>query len=243
MLISICSVTYYRKACVKEWLTNLDNSLEHDKFDYEILIHDNNSQDGTFDFLEDFAKDKDYIKVNKTSENIGKPRALNESFSKCSGEYFVSSDSDIVVKPGWTTELVSIMQEHDNIGLLSPFYEHNCNDPFTEYSKVKNLMGDLDLFYFQKHFGCNVAGGFIIMPAKVFWNVGAYNVQGVYGGNDARLNLAMVDKGYECAYTSRAYVEHLPPSASLTDYESWKKGVLIELRKDNSYEVSKGFWD
>lgn len=73
--LSILVVTYNCTSYIKEFIHGLVNSLE-EYTEYEILIHDNGSQDGTFELLNELAVDTTFVTLIK-GENIGFAKANN----------------------------------------------------------------------------------------------------------------------------------------------------------------------
>jgi len=249
--IPICAVSYNRKEAVKKWIESLLLSLE-EEYEYELYIHDNNSKDGTYEFLketiEKYNVENNPLKVfavYQSDKNIGKPKALNNLFMNVNKDYkfIVSSDSDLILPKGWTSALLSLMEETPKLGMLSPLYVKNSNNPVLGYDIIDKLIPERNLFYFRKDIGNSIAGGFIMLSAEAFWEVGGYTEAGIYGGNDAKLNTKLANKGYDCAYTSKIYIEHLKAIEEYNGYEGWKRDVHKKMHRESGYSIDKGFWD
>jgi len=250
-IIPICSVTYNRKIAVKQWIENLLTSLDKE-YEYELHIHDNASKDGTYEMLRGLVVSANldnsplkFIRIYKSEKNIGKPKALNGLFKLLNPDfkYVISSDSDIILKPGWATALMSAVKDNPKLGLVSPLYKKNNNNPVLGYDIIDKLKEERDLFYFQKDLGHNIAGGFIMLSVEALNKVEGYTEVGVYGGNDAKLNVKLVNAGYECAYTSRAYIEHIVPIKEYGQYETWKRDIQKKMHREGQFHENKGFWD
>ena len=78
-------------------LPSLLVSIENQTYKpYEIIFVDDNSTDETYDFLIDFAKKYDYIKVIKNSGK-GKKSALIEAAKIAKSEYLIFTDADCIL--------------------------------------------------------------------------------------------------------------------------------------------------
>lgn len=89
---SIIIPTYNRLNFLKETL----NSVFKQNFTgpYEVIVVDDGSQDGTWEFLENLAKTKDNLKILRHSENRGVASARNSALSIVKGKYILFLDSD-----------------------------------------------------------------------------------------------------------------------------------------------------
>ena len=89
----------------------LEGLLKQDYRNFEIILIDDNSTEGTWDILESYARDYDFISIIKGKTLPegwkGKPFAMTQLSEKAKGELFVFLDADI--KPasdffhGWQT--------------------------------------------------------------------------------------------------------------------------------------------
>ncbi|MDD2646663.1 MAG: glycosyltransferase family 2 protein [Patescibacteria group bacterium] len=66
---------------------------------YEVIIIDNNSRDGSQDFLESISKKFDNLKIIFNNQNLGFARACNQGFKKSKGEIilFLNPDTEILL--------------------------------------------------------------------------------------------------------------------------------------------------
>lgn len=115
MKLSIVIVNYKTKNLVRECLKNifaLDLSLE-----YEIIVVDNNSCDGTEKILrEEFPT----VKFLQTGKNRGCGAGNNLGVSKAWGEYILIINPDIVVLPNSIEKMVNFLDNNRAAGLVAP---------------------------------------------------------------------------------------------------------------------------
>jgi polysaccharide pyruvyl transferase CsaB len=114
---SIIIVTYnnllLNKICLESVYANTDYP------NYEVIVVDNNSVDGTPAFLREFKQKQPDIKLILNETNYGFAKANNQGLAAAEGEYLVLLNNDTVVPPGWLTRLVKHLQDH-TIGLVGP---------------------------------------------------------------------------------------------------------------------------
>src|ERR1700733_12481741 len=97
---------------------------EHTRPDWELIVIDNGSTDGTAIYL-DGARDMAAVPVTVVTNatNLGFPAAINQGLQLARGEYLVLLNNDVVVTDGWLDQLIAltqIRQESLTIGLAGP---------------------------------------------------------------------------------------------------------------------------
>ncbi len=96
----------------------LDSILSNQwKYNYEIIIVDNASQDGTAEMLKADYSD---VKLVKNSENRGVAPARNQILGKVEGRYTIILDVDTLVLPNSLDTLVKEMDERPDTAIGGP---------------------------------------------------------------------------------------------------------------------------
>ncbi|MCJ7634624.1 glycosyltransferase family 2 protein [Candidatus Bathyarchaeota archaeon] len=119
-MVSIIIISYNRKEDV---LDCLDSVMRLDYPNYEIIVVDNGSTDGSFQAL---LKKRDNIKLIETGLNLGNAAAINIGFKKSKGEFFLVLNDDIILQQDAVAELVRVMESNSQIGIagsLTYFFE------------------------------------------------------------------------------------------------------------------------
>ena len=95
MKLSIIIPCFNTVETIKKNLISIINQIGH--FDVEIIVVDDGSTDGTFEWLQETIKHYSFIKCFK-QENQGSGAARNLGISKASGDYywFVDADDELV---------------------------------------------------------------------------------------------------------------------------------------------------
>ena len=78
-------------------------------FDYEIIVVDNNSQDGSVGVLTNLLGHNKKIWILQSLKNLGFARANNYAFRNSIGEYILALNPDTEVYPQALEALVSYM--------------------------------------------------------------------------------------------------------------------------------------
>ena len=98
----------------------LESVLRNTEYaNYEIIVVDNNSDDGTPAYLQEMTARHDRINILLNQHNYGFAKANNQGIALSKGEYLVLLNNDTVVPPGWLNRLLLHLQD-DSVGLVGP---------------------------------------------------------------------------------------------------------------------------
>ena len=114
--VSIIILNYKQKEltvnCVK-------SVLSQEYKDFEIILVDNASQDGSVElFKKEFGSNKK-IKIIESKENTGYTGGNNLGYKYCRGKYVVVLNNDTIVDKKWLTELVRGLESRKNIAMAT----------------------------------------------------------------------------------------------------------------------------
>jgi GT2 family glycosyltransferase len=113
-LVSVITVNYNGKMLLKQCLPSL---LQTDYPNYEIIVVDNGSSDGSVKFVkENFPT----VKVIQLNKNYGYNGAANSGAKYAKGELLAILNNDITVERTWLKELVKVILEKPNAGSAAP---------------------------------------------------------------------------------------------------------------------------
>ena len=87
--------------------------------DYEVIIVDNASTDGTADCLRELAARNPHVRVIFNGQNAGFAAANNQGLAAASGDVFVLLNNDTMVAPGWLDRLIEPLTDAQ-IGAVGP---------------------------------------------------------------------------------------------------------------------------
>ena len=89
--------------------------------DFEFIICDDGSTDGTWEMLNNFAKLDNRIKLIKNEKNIGLAASLNKCLEISTSEYIARHDCDDYSAPRRLEKQIKHLEEHTDISILGTF--------------------------------------------------------------------------------------------------------------------------
>jgi len=130
--VSVIIATYNRAHLLK---TAIDSVLTQTYTDYEVIVADDGSSDGTEELVRSYGDRVRYL----YQENQGKSVMLNKALTKAAGEWIAFLDSDDY----WLPEKLEWQFRS-----IEQFKEQNCGACFTNGQFVNNPHMDTTLFEF-----------------------------------------------------------------------------------------------
>lgn len=98
----------------------LRSVLDKTDEDFEIIVVDNNSNDGTQEYLRALSADEPRLKYILNATNRGFAGGNNDGLNAAAGDIIVLLNSDTQVAEGWLTVMRSALLSDHSIGLLGP---------------------------------------------------------------------------------------------------------------------------
>ncbi len=117
MDLSIIIISFNTKDLTRECIKSIKRTV---KLKYEIIVVDNNSEDGSVAELEKLKKDINF-KIIKNRENYGFSKANNIGVREASGKYILFLNSDTVVYEKTIDGMVKFMEENKSCGASTCF--------------------------------------------------------------------------------------------------------------------------
>jgi len=149
--VSVCIPTYNRKEYLRE---ALDSVLAQTYKDYEIIIVDDGSTDGT----EQMIKKEGYKVRYYWVDHIGQSAVRNKLIELAGGEYITFLDSDDLLLPDAVQKLMDVIDSHGPDVFAYGSYigvDENGNDLHTKQRKLPsgNIATELFEFIYVKSCG------------------------------------------------------------------------------------------
>lgn len=111
-LLSICMPTYNRLKHIKRQVEYFRSELKSiDQGLVEVIISNNDSKDGTYEFLES-VKDEN-ITIHHNEENIGAYGNMTCLLYLANGKYFWLPGDDDYLKKGLVKQILGLLQQYD----------------------------------------------------------------------------------------------------------------------------------
>lgn len=156
MLLSICILTLQARDYLRDCL---DSIYAHpSQGDFEIIVVDNGSTDGTREMLEvDFP----HVKLIKNSTNLGFSVPMNQAMRAGTGAFLLLLNPDTLVHPNMFAQLLEFMHANPNVGICGPKVlntDGSLQEPCrrgepTPWAVVSYFLGLSRLFPHSKLFG------------------------------------------------------------------------------------------
>jgi len=127
----------FSRMCLASLLENTDYP------NYELIVVDNASTDGTVEELQRLAGSIPSVKVILNDHNAGFGPGNNQGLAAATGEILVLLNNDTVVPRGWLTRLARHLDDA-GIGLIGPATNRSCNEaqidiPYQTYGEFQSV--------------------------------------------------------------------------------------------------------
>jgi GT2 family glycosyltransferase len=126
---SIILVSYNNLEYLRLCLESIYEKTE----DFEVIVVDNASSDGTPDFLKAFGERHSNAQVILNTVNEGFARGNNLGIARAVGNYIVLLNSDTVVTHGWLKKLIWHLRDPE-VGIVGPVTNSSANESRIEVS-------------------------------------------------------------------------------------------------------------
>lgn len=101
--------------------------LAQDHADFELIISDNGSTDGSADICESFARQDRRVRLYRQSRNQGAVWNFRYVFDQGRGEYFAWAGGHDVMQPGFVSACANVLDQNPEVVLAYPTVR--CIDP------------------------------------------------------------------------------------------------------------------
>ena len=180
--VSVLTTCYNRAPFIAQ---TIESVLAQSFNDYEYIIVDDCSTDGSFEIAQSYTKKDGRIRVYQNEKNLGDYPNRNRAASYAHGRYLKYIDSDDVLYPHALEVCVHYMDQHPNAG-LGLTKRHSQEKPLPELLQPKES--------FQKHFFeqglFGNAPGSVVIRRETFDNLGAFSGKRLIGDFEMWLKIA-----------------------------------------------------
>jgi len=238
-VLSVCLLTYNHAHLIE---STLQSVLAQDYQDFELIISDDCSTDGTWDILQVLAKQDQRIIVIRTPRNLGMAGNANYAVNYSSGAMIALLHHDDLYRSDLLTKWVRTIEANPGVGFVFNSYgQENTGFVWSHEINGETVEGR---DFLQKHllsrWDCPVRGTALIQRSH--WEqVGGMRTEfGLLADIDLWMRLARIgDVGYvaEPLITVRAQRPENYPE-SYKDAWSWPRcKVLYEIHARNHKEI------
>ena len=243
--VSVVVVTYNNLELTTECLKSLTEKSDYDAT--QIIVVDNNSTDGSKEFLAAWVEQGADRKITLNDDNRGFAAANNQGAAIADGEYLVFLNNDTYVTHGWVRTLMRHLKRDKSIGLIGPVTNNIGNE-----AKINITYENMDEMsiaanhYTRHHIGqilpLNTAAFFCVMLRRgVFDKVGRLDEafgRGFFEDDDYCRRIEKIGLRVVCA--EDVFIHH-HLSASFDQLDNKERKELFEQNKA-TYEAKWGKW-
>lgn len=199
----------------EEWLGDcLSSIVATDYPNFEIIVIDNASNDGSIKFVKDNFSGIELICNRK---NIGFGRAVNMAMNiaiERAAKYAAILNPDIKATPNWLTELVKVAEGDDNIGISMPqHYDYSGDeldpnflkilDKNAQYSRDKNA-GNLK----EEYEVTSAIGGCMMIRTSIVKKIGFMDPTYFLYGEDSDFCRRAIFHRYKIMVATKSKIMH-----------------------------------
>ncbi len=243
MKISVVILNYNGRDFVGKCV---DSVLDSDYKDYEVVVVDNGSSDGSCEYLKERYKKKKKVRVFRMEKNDYFTGGFNFGVKKARGEKILILSNDIVVERECLGQMFKVAEKDKKV-LVQPkvlFYDER--DIFDNVGGIYKFgvgrlkgRGERDKRQYEKDSGVDFAASAVFMiDRKFFLDLGGYDSWFKYYYEDVDLSLKAKKVGGGARYCHRAVVYH---RGGLTVRHDPSLEVSYHVRKNMVWTVINNF--
>jgi len=226
--VSVIIISYN----VRSYLAHaIDAIMKSDYGELEIIVVDNNSYDGTCEYLKENYDHVSSINVISNSENVGFGRAVNQAGKVATGEYYLILNPDTIIEEETISVLVNYLYKNKNVGMVGPkilnadgTLQLACKRSFPTIKvalpKILGLdrifpnskwAGKYNLTYLDPEKNASVdaiSGSCMLLSAETFNRLSGFDEQFFMFGEDLDLCARIWESGQEVHYVPETKIVH-----------------------------------
>jgi glycosyltransferase involved in cell wall biosynthesis len=247
--VSVVVCTYNRRGMLRGMLESARGLKVPGGTEWELVLVDNNSTDGTREMVEEY---RGLLPVKYVREEVqGKTHALNRGLEEASGDLLLFTDDDVRLHPDWMQEYGEAAGRHSGAGWfggrIEPLWEEEA-PPWLKEESVPALSGyfviyDLGEEHSYREGERPPVGANMAVRRTTFQAVGSYRTDLGPRGNDrgtgdeTELIERAESRGIGGVYVPGALAWHLTPGDRLGFRSFFRFGLM---KGANQYRMSPG---
>lgn len=257
MDLSIIIVNFRTYDLTKQTIVSVINTVKN--IEYEILVVDNNSADGSLEKLCSDFKNESLVKFIKNKHNDGFAVANNLAFVDAKGEYVLLLNSDVIVEEDTINQSLNYIKSNPKIGILGckvilpdGSLDKACRRSFPTFEVSFYRMSGLSkLFPNSKRFNqynlsyldddgvyfidC-VVGAFMLINSEVMRNCNGLDESYFMYGEDIDLCYKVKELGYEVCYYGKCKIIHYKGASGKNKRLLYEFHKSMEIFYDKHYK-------
>lgn len=239
-MVSIIILSYNTKELLKSCIDSIHTYVQHGT--YEIIVVDNNSHDGSPEFIK---KKFPELVIIQNKENQGFAKGVNIGAQHANGEYLLFLNSDAVLNTNVVKVLRKTLDNDKNIGVVGGMMKNSdgsvqrSHSSFYDLWPVTLLLFGGDTVELLGNHSIKekkvdwVSGGLMMISRKLFREIGGFDENFFMYIEDMELCKRVHDNGYSVVVNSEAVVMHKGYGSSNREFAivNIYKGLIYYYRK------------
>lgn len=260
--LAIIIVNYNTRQLTEDCLNSVF-SADAPKEGLQVIVVDNGSKDDSVLMLHKYAKKHPNMIFIESSENLGFAKGNNVGVDASDAKHLLFLNSDTVIKRYSLVKPLKYLKTHPKVGAVtiklylkdgSIDYDNHRGFPtpwaaITKFSGLSALFPK-STFFNSYHLGYRkldkihqipvAAGSFMMMPTKLFRQIGMWDETYFFYGEDIDLCYRINQAGYKIIYYPKVSTLHLRGASSGLRKENAKTAAS---NKANRIKVAKASTD
>lgn len=184
--------------------------------DYEVIVVDDGSTDGTQEFVKTLGGD---VQIIRNAHNSGFAKSCNRGAAAARGRYLVFLNNDTIPLKGWLSELVKEVEAHSEVAAVGSklLYPDGTIQHagvvfsklfFSPYHIYNGFRGDHPVVNRRREFD-SVTAACVLFRREAFDSVGGFDEGYRNSFEDVDLCLKVREKGWHVVYQPASVLYHL----------------------------------
>lgn len=204
------------------------NSLMNQNFSFITIVVDNNSQDGSVEYIK---KHYPEITLIENKENLGFAKAVNQGIKASKSEYVFILNNDTEIESDCISNLLNCIEKDENIFAVSSkmiqYHDRtkmdNAGGEYTILGWTKLVgFGKSPLLYDKKREVFSACAGAALYRRSIFNEIGFFSENFFAYMEDVDISFRARINGYKCVYCPKAIVYHVGSASTGSRYNEFK---------------------
>lgn len=262
--LAVIIVNYNTRELTENCIKSVFNA-DHPKEGLQVVVVDNGSRDDSLAMLRAYAKKHHNLVLVENKKNLGFAKGNNVGVTASDAKYLLFLNSDTVIRRYSLVKPLKYLKTHPKVGAITiklylkdgtiDYDNHRgYPTPWTAISKFSGLskIFPKSAFFNAYHLGYQkldkihqipvAAGSWLMMPTRLFLDIGMWDEEYFHGGEDIDLCYKINEAGYKIIYYPKVSTLHLRGATSGIRKENMDSTASSKANKIKVAKASAEAW-